>query len=297
MKNILLATMLMLVPAASLAQTTLFGGVGRGVNNRGQVITIDQTTGTGIFVGTGATDPGAGLTGLAFDTSGHLFASTINSPVFGGIPISTLLRIDPLTGEQIVEIGTIRLADGTPVVINDLALQPGTGVLFGTALDPNTVTSNIYIIDEATAVASLVGNTGVIGATLAFGPDGTLYQTTAEFSEAGFVRGFLVTLDPTTAAVLTTSDPFTEAHIGGLAVRPTDGVIFASGGMSGDIYILSPQGELTFLGLTGFGGVGDMAFTLLPTDKEQCKKGGWATNFPFSFKNQGDCIQFVNTGK
>ncbi|HET6597660.1 MAG TPA: hypothetical protein VFG81_18695 [Anaerolineales bacterium] len=35
-----------------------------------------------------------------------------------------------------------------------------------------------------------------------------------------------------------------------------------------------------------------------PTSKEQCKNGGWMTfNFPRAFKNQGDCIQFVNTGK
>ena len=35
-----------------------------------------------------------------------------------------------------------------------------------------------------------------------------------------------------------------------------------------------------------------------PTDKNQCKKGGWSEfDFPKAFKNQGDCIQFVNTGK
>ena len=38
-----------------------------------------------------------------------------------------------------------------------------------------------------------------------------------------------------------------------------------------------------------------------PSDKEQCKNGGWATfnpNRPAGpFKNQGDCIQYVNTGK
>ena len=31
-----------------------------------------------------------------------------------------------------------------------------------------------------------------------------------------------------------------------------------------------------------------------PTEKDQCKNGGWAD---FGFKNQGLCIQFVNTGK
>jgi len=300
MKKILLVTILLLsAPAASLAQTTLFGGVGRGAGmNRGEVITIDQTTATGTLVGAGAIDPDAGLTGLAFDSSGQLFASTINSPLLGGTPVSTLIRIEPLTGEQVALIGTIRLAGGTPVVINDLALQPGTGLLFGTAINFDTGTNNLYTIDKATAVATFVGDTGVIGATLAFGPDGTLYQTSAEFGDAGFLRGFLNTLDPATAAVLTTSEPFTEAHVGALAVRPADGMIFAGGGGPlGDIYILSPEGDQTFLGFTGFGGVGDIAFTPLPTDASQCQQGGWRTNFPFSFKNQGDCIQFVNTGK
>src|SRR5919108_4837791 len=35
-----------------------------------------------------------------------------------------------------------------------------------------------------------------------------------------------------------------------------------------------------------------------PTDAEECKKGGWSEfEFPREFKNQGDCIKFVNTGK
>ena len=35
-----------------------------------------------------------------------------------------------------------------------------------------------------------------------------------------------------------------------------------------------------------------------PTNKDQCKDGGWQTfNTPRNFKNQGDCIQYVNTGK
>ena len=35
-----------------------------------------------------------------------------------------------------------------------------------------------------------------------------------------------------------------------------------------------------------------------PTNKAQCKKGGWQDlTFPRPFKNQGECIQFVSTGK
>ena len=44
----------------------------------------------------------------------------------------------------------------------------------------------------------------------------------------------------------------------------------------------------------------DFELTNTPTSKDDCKTGGWQTftdgqNNPF--KNQGDCIQFVNTGK
>jgi hypothetical protein len=34
-----------------------------------------------------------------------------------------------------------------------------------------------------------------------------------------------------------------------------------------------------------------------PTNASQCKNGGWQTFDSPSFKNQGDCIQFANTGK
>ncbi len=35
-----------------------------------------------------------------------------------------------------------------------------------------------------------------------------------------------------------------------------------------------------------------------PTTANQCKNNGWQTfNTPRTFKNQGDCIQYVNTGK
>ncbi|HEY0173902.1 MAG TPA: thrombospondin type 3 repeat-containing protein, partial [Pyrinomonadaceae bacterium] len=47
-------------------------------------------------------------------------------------------------------------------------------------------------------------------------------------------------------------------------------------------------------------GVGDTCDTATgaPTDKEQCKDGGWQRfDTPRTFKNQGDCIQFVNNGK
>ena len=47
-------------------------------------------------------------------------------------------------------------------------------------------------------------------------------------------------------------------------------------------------------------GIGDACdpHTGPPRDKDQCKNGGWQRfDTPRTFKNQGDCIQYVNTGK
>ena len=44
-------------------------------------------------------------------------------------------------------------------------------------------------------------------------------------------------------------------------------------------------------------GAFESIFTNQPTNKNQCKNGGWQFfNNPRTFNNQGDCIQFVNTG-
>jgi hypothetical protein len=295
-KTLVVTSLLLLASQQHLAQTTLYGGIGRGSpENPGSLITIDQATGAGTVVGHPDSVPG--LTGLAFDTSGALYGTTISGTLFTG-RFSKLVRIDPNTGAQIGTALDIT-SGGSPIAITDLAVQPGTERLYGNFLDETNFINSIYVIDPTTGVASLVGSTGVTGATLAFGPDGTLYQTSAVFDEVGnFIEGFLNTLDPNTGAILTTSAPFTLHHVGGLGVRPTDGVIFASGGDEGDIYTLSPTGTQVLVGFTEVGGVGDIAFTPLTTSKDQCKKDGWRRfNFPFSFKNQGDCVQFVNTGK
>jgi hypothetical protein len=65
-----------------------------------------------------------------------------------------------------------------------------------------------------------------------------------------------------------------------------------------------PNGEVLVAG--GNGGSGPLAsaelylYISVPTNKDACKSNGWMTlTRPdgSSFKNQGDCIQFVNTGK
>jgi hypothetical protein len=298
----LMATLfLVLAPLGGVARadddgehTILFGGIGQGSPvNAGSLIRIRQATGAGQVVGHPDSVPG--LTGLAFSLSGKLYGSTVSAPA-GEPRFSTLVRIEPRTGAQIGTAIQITSAEsGLPLTIADLAVQPRTGRLYGNHLDVDTnFINSIYIIDPGTGLATLVGSTGLIGASIAFGPHGRLYQTSAVFDDATgtiFLRGYLNTLNPNTGEVLTTSNPFTLHHVGGLAVRPTDGVIFASGGVAGDIYTLSRSGRQTLVGFTSAGGVGDLAFTSVPA-KDDCKHDGWKLfDFPSSFNNQGDCMR------
>jgi hypothetical protein len=70
------------------------------------------------------------------------------------------------------------------------------------------------------------------------------------------------------------------------------GVNIGSNNPSYDVY----TDLVTFNGTTY-----DFEVYSAPTDKDQCKNGGWQTfnpNRPAGpFKNQGDCIQYFNTGK
>jgi hypothetical protein len=67
------------------------------------------------------------------------------------------------------------------------------------------------------------------------------------------------------------------------------------GGGGGGSSLVPEGGDVK---LAEAGGATSVTFTYtpaLPTSKDQCKKGGWK-NFGGMFKNQGQCVRFVNTG-
>lgn len=63
--------------------------------------------------------------------------------------------------------------------------------------------------------------------------------------------------------------------------------------------IIDPDGAVTFIPfLTSPSTCAAVPQVGPPTSKDQCKKDGWMNfNVPRKFKNQGDCIQYFNTGK
>ncbi len=254
------AAFLLLMAHDSMAAPiyVMYGGVGNKPTARaGELLVIDQNNASGTLIGDPIT-PG-GLSGIAFNANGALLGST----VFGSGSTSQLVQINPDTGALVSTIGDITVS-GSPISIGDLAFQPGTDVLFGirSATNNANVAGELYTIDTATGVATLVGNTGTqAGGGIAFAPGGTLYFTSRDPSDTNFFG--LNTLNPNTASVLNTKRLLN--FYDGLGIRPSDGILFAAGPNVGDISIVNPvTGAETLLGNTGSGHPGDLDFRVIP---------------------------------
>jgi len=268
------ALLILSIPASQAGP--LVAGIGFGSPvNRGRVITVNQASAVGTLLPGAGAGPAAGLNGLAFDASGVLYGTQIGNPVFADPTVDApmLVKLDPITGALLASVPIT--FGGNPLEVLDLAVQPGTDLIYGTSFTSSIPGTSIYTIDKTSGVATLVGATSVIGVTLAFAPDATLYMSSATFSATGVQTGsFLNTVDPLSGAIISSvgigvlpSGNF--VHIGGLAVRPTDGVLFASGreatvSQKGDIFTLSTSGTPTRIGSTGVGEVGDLAFAPIP---------------------------------
>jgi hypothetical protein len=184
--------------------------------------------------------------GLAFDSSGKLLATAdlCNEPDCGGFGRThhALVEVDPLTGEVREEIGDVRDASGSPIIMLSLSAKPGTDLLYGFGgartdfYGPEVPRYlKLWSIEPSTGVASLIGSPagcpefgcrsyisvylGFRG--LAFGPDGTLHAMLAALDRN------LLTLDADTGDLIS-SQPIDRAIFGAapLAVR-SDGTLFS----------------------------------------------------------------------
>lgn len=235
------------LPAAG--QEVMYGCIGFGTPN-GAFGTVDQTNGNFTLIG----DPTSGddhLSGLAFDSSGRLFATiptSVNSE-----KATTLIEINPNDGSLKLIIGHV-LNGTTNLRITDLATQPSTDRLFG--IDNN---GSLFTINKSTAAATLIGPTTLDEGGIAFDPDGTLYLATTGSK--------LARLDPATAKPIV-GQPMLDLTdcIDGLAVRPSDGALFGTACEDNNaIYLINAAtGELTLLGKPDNFDATDLAFKIAP---------------------------------
>jgi hypothetical protein len=232
--------------------------------NNGWLVMVDQNTAAVTPVGHPA---GVNkLSGLAFLDNGTLYGSTINTnvaypPPAPNAPTSDLIQINPDTGGLVKDIGLITW-NGIALQIADLAVQPGTGVLFAISASSKgdfSAAGNLYTINKSTGVATLIGATGDFFGAIAFAPNGTLYMNSADLDNMGnLVNTELKTLNPTSAKTLTMVATLDAP--GALGIR-SDGTIFAGNGDAGLIYTIDPKtGKETPVGNSGMNQIGDLDF-------------------------------------
>jgi hypothetical protein len=195
-------------------------------------------------------------------------------------------------GGGILNRGTLNLTSVT-VAFNGAAsgggvFNTGTANLFNTIVANNTSAGTAPDFSGAISPASsfnLIGNgAGMTGMTN--GTNGNQVGTAANPIDPKL--GSLALNGGTTLnhALLPGSPAIDQGDASGTdqrgLTRPVDdpAITDATGGNGADIGAFEVQ-----------------TANVLPTTIEQCKNGGWLTfTMPRTFSNQGDCVQFVNTG-
>jgi hypothetical protein len=250
---------LLAMAPAGVAGEILYAGIGNSAGTSlpidGSLVILNQTNASPTLVGKPSS---LGITGLVFDNLGNLWGSansrTASAPI--------LEEINPSTGAQIASVNLTDSNGGGALLIGDLAFQPVQNVLFGV-----TTGGVLYKINSGTGVGTLIGDTGT-GRTggLGFAPNGTLYM--AGVTPTG--GDAFYTLNPLTGAVLTSIA--LSQFFDGLAVRPSDGTVFANLANVDGVFTINPgTGVTTFVGDIGNGKASDLAF--LETTPEP---GSWA---------------------
>lgn len=235
-----------------------------GGNNPGSIFIVSQTDGSLTFIGDPTTS--GSLSGLDFDAAGNLWG-TNNQGVQAQSVTTNLVEINPNTG-ALISSAPLTTAAGAPVSIQDLGVQPGTDILFGTTtiFDTGFGQNALVTIDKSTSVATLVGFLGTGNGninSLDFAPDGTLYVSDENTQS-------LTTVNPNDGSQLTSIvDGLRSTALG---IRG-DGVIFANADqgvfqvlpINPGIYTVNPvDGSTVFIGDPVTDHITDLTFVECP---------------------------------
>ena len=254
---------------AAEAQEIMYGSTDD--SSGGSIVVVDQEDASYTVVGTAL--EGGPTPAIAMDSGGRLFVSNNDRDHPAG-RVGVLREVDPADGSVIATVGIIRDgADDQLLRISSMEFSPTDGQLYGVVARDDNIEGgqgkqgSIVLIDTTTAIATVVGSTGLSRGGLAFAPDGRLYLATVE-DPAGFTDPVIARIDPSTGAVI--GDPVVLSlgrEIEGMAIRQGDGTCFAVAADGSTLYTIDPvTGTQVAVGsASGPGGsVADLTFRPAP---------------------------------
>lgn len=181
--------------------------------------------------------------------SGALFAADGG----GGNPATRLYTLSPISGAIATNIGPIGFA------VTGLAIQPGTGTLYGSTGGNAPISPNsIITINKTTGAGKLLGATGLGGsvADLTFTSDGRLYGWSEDSDD-------LVTINPKTGVATVVASSTLGTSGSGLAASSTNVLFFTGDGATGDLRTVNRTTGLATVVATMIGPVGGSAINAL----------------------------------
>jgi hypothetical protein len=252
---------------------------------------------TGTFSPTGSmSGPRAQQTATPLTNGQVLIAGGENSCFYASAEL-----YDPITGTfaSTGSMSTSRISHSATLLNNgNVLVAGGISGCFGSA----TVLGSAEIYDPISGTFSMTGTMNVSRN----GPIAALLSTGSVLITGGCVgcsssnptlqlTDTAELFDPVAGTFTLTGNMSTPRGAQSANLLPSGSVLVAGGASSLSPFTVTASAELFAAAAptpTPTPSVGP------PTNKDQCKNGGWQTfNTPRKFKNQGDCIQFVNTGK
>ena len=130
--------------------------------------------------------------------------------------------------------------------------------------------------------------------------EGLAFDTQGNLYVGNFLHFVIEKFSPTGSDIGTFATLADPGSAYGMAFD-SEGNLYAANFAAASVRKYSPTGtDLGIFASTGLAAPRDLVVVPQggPTNKDECRDDGWESfDFPRTFRNQGDCVQFVETGK
>ncbi|MGZ5628990.1 MAG: YncE family protein [Methylobacter sp.] len=258
------------------------------VTNSTGVVVIDTTTNTVIDT-------------ITMDDSPRNIAVTPDGKRIYVSNCVDVLVIDTAFNDIVDEIPVTSYGTSCPT---DIAVAPD-GKRVYVPINGTTFTSDSILVIDTSAnsvmdiIAMETGPFKILRHGLVVAPDGKHLYVDAKDTSSRGSGGSIFVIDTMSPNTIVAEVGFGNGTPTDIAVTPDGKRVYVSAfpgfnPLTGGVYVIdTTKNSVVDTIAKGANDFVSVAITTVPASKDQCKNGGWKL---FGFKNQGQCIQYVNEG-